>query len=273
MQFSRLACLPMILSALLETACGNYGYLQSQCRVLGSTKKVELIFSFIFNKIEYIRYNSTDQKIVGYTEFGEKLVENYKNNTFVLVQAEFGVDNCEKIAKALISDGTLNHVTVKPEVIIRSVTEAKGNQKAVLLCSAYDFYPKAIKLTWMRNDKKVTADVTSIEEMADGDWYYQIHSHLEYFPQPGEKISCVVDHASSHRPMIYYWDPSLPESERSKIILGALGLLMGIFTAAAGVIYYKRKQTGFYRLPVYLLPLQTMNDTEQHYAATCDTLT
>nr|CAK03677.1 novel protein similar to major histocompatibility complex class II DCB gene (mhc2dcb), MHC2DBC related sequence (mhc2dbc-rs) [Danio rerio] len=39
-------------------------------------------------------------------------------------------------------------------------------------------------------------------------------------------------------------DPSLPETERSKIILGAVGLLMGIFTAAAGVIYYKRKQTG-----------------------------
>nr|NP_001007036.1 major histocompatibility complex class II DCB precursor [Danio rerio]CAD32274.3 novel protein similar to MHC class II beta chain [Danio rerio] len=243
MQFSRVACLAMILSALLEKVCGNYGYLQSQCRVLSSTKKVELIFSFIFNKIEYIRYNSTDQKIVGYTEFGEKFVENYKNNTFVLVLAEFGIDNCKKIAKALISDGMLNHVTVKPEVIIRSVTEAKGNQKAFLVCSAYDFYPKAIKLTWMRNDKKVTADVTSIEEMADGDWYYQIHSHLEYFPQPGEKISCVVDHASFHKPMIYYWDPSLPETERSKIILGAVGLLMGIFTAAAGVIYYKRKQT------------------------------
>lgn len=93
------------------SVCGNYGYLQSQCRVLGSTQKVELIFSFIFNKIEHIRYNSTDQKIVGYTEFGKKSLENYKNSTFVLVQAEFGIYNCEKIAKALIFDGMLNFMT------------------------------------------------------------------------------------------------------------------------------------------------------------------
>ncbi len=57
----------------------------------------------------------------------------------------------------------------------------------------------------MRDDKEMTDDVTSIEEMANGDWFYQIHSHLEYFPKPGEKISCVVKHASSHKPMIYQW--------------------------------------------------------------------
>ncbi|KAK2898776.1 hypothetical protein Q8A67_010194 [Cirrhinus molitorella] len=81
----------------------------------------------------------------------------------------------------------------------------------MLICSAYDFYPKHIKLTWMRDDKEVTADVTSIEELANGDWYYQIHSHLEYFPKPGEKISCVVEHASSNRPMIYHWVTTVVE--------------------------------------------------------------
>ncbi len=75
----------------------------------------------------------------------------------------------------------------------------------MLVCSAYDFYPKPIKLTWMRDDKEMAADVTSTEEMANGDCLYQIHSHLEYFPKPGEKISCVVEHASSHKPMIYHW--------------------------------------------------------------------
>uniref|UniRef100_A0A8C2ISV1 Immunoglobulin C1-set domain-containing protein n=2 Tax=Cyprinus carpio TaxID=7962 RepID=A0A8C2ISV1_CYPCA len=69
---------------------------------------------------------------------------------------------------------------VKPQVILQSV--------------CCDFYHKPIKLTWLRDDKEVTTDVTSTEELADGDWYYQIHSHLEYFPKPGEKVSCVVEH-------------------------------------------------------------------------------
>ncbi|RXN14531.1 rano class II histocompatibility A beta chain-like protein [Labeo rohita] len=97
----------------------------------------------------------------------------------------------------------------------------------MLICSAYDFYPKPIKLTWMRDDKEMTADVTSTEELADGDWYYQIHSNLEYFPKPGEKISCVLEHASSNKAMIYD--------------LGAAGVVLGVIMAAGGLIYYKRR--------------------------------
>ncbi|XP_050974005.1 boLa class II histocompatibility antigen, DQB*0101 beta chain-like [Labeo rohita] len=110
----------------------------------------------------------------------------------------------------------------------------------MLICSAYDFYPKPIKLTWMRDDKEMTADVTSTEELADGDWYYQIHSHLEYFPKPGEKISCVLEHASSNKAMIY----DLGENRADIIITGAAGVVLGVIMAAGGLIYYKRRHKG-----------------------------
>ncbi len=44
----------------------------------------------------------------------------------------------------------------------------------------------------------------------------------------------------------HFTDPSLTDSERSKIILGSVGLLIGVFMAAGGLIYYKRKHTGMY---------------------------
>uniref|UniRef100_A0A8C2FI90 Immunoglobulin C1-set domain-containing protein n=1 Tax=Cyprinus carpio TaxID=7962 RepID=A0A8C2FI90_CYPCA len=143
------------------------------------SKNIEFIFSVTYNMIEYLRYNSTEHKVI------------------LLAQAEFVLNPCNYNQKSL--------------------SGCSVNQKAMLVCT----------------------DVMFIEEMANGDWYYQIHSHLEYFPKPGEKISCVVEHASSHRPMNYHWDPSLPDSERSKIILGSVGLLMGVFMAAGGLIYYK----------------------------------
>ena len=75
----------------------------------------------------------------------------------------------------------------------------------MLMCSAYNFYPRMIRVTWYRDGQKVTSDVSATEELADGDWYYQIHSHLEFTPKAGEKISCVVEHASLRDPLEITW--------------------------------------------------------------------
>uniref|UniRef100_A0A8C2CYY0 Ig-like domain-containing protein n=1 Tax=Cyprinus carpio TaxID=7962 RepID=A0A8C2CYY0_CYPCA len=135
----------------------------------------------------------------------------------------------------------------QPKITLRSARQAGGSRPAVLVCSAYEFYPKKIKVSWLRDGKEMTSDVTSTMEMADGNWFYQIHSELEYTPKSGEKISCVVEHASFSKPMIYDWDPSLPEGERNKIAIGASGLVLGIIIAAAGLIYYKKKSAGQFR--------------------------
>lgn len=63
------------------------------------------------------------------------------------------------------------------------VPPAGGGHPAMLVCSVYDFYPKNIKVSWRRDGKEVSRDVTSTDKLADGDWYYQLHSHLEYTPR------------------------------------------------------------------------------------------
>ncbi|KAM6979704.1 HLA class II histocompatibility antigen, DQ beta 1 chain-like [Aplochiton taeniatus] len=133
---------------------------------------------------------------------------------------------------------------VKPYVRLSSVTPSSGRHSVMLVCSAYDFFPKQITVKWMRDGQPLTSDVTSTEEMANGDWYYQIHSHLEHTPKSGEKISCVVEHPSLEKPIVKDWDPSMPESERNKIAIGASGLVLGLVLALAGFLYYKRKASG-----------------------------
>ncbi|XP_066501053.1 H-2 class II histocompatibility antigen, I-E beta chain-like isoform X2 [Hoplias malabaricus] len=139
--------------------------------------------------------------------------------------------------------------TVSPRVELKAEQQPRGAHMSMLMCSAYDFYPPAIDVYWQRDGKKVTTDVTATDELADGDWYYQVHSHLEYTPRSGEKISCVVEHASFSEPMVYDWDPSLPESERSKMAIGASGLVLGLILSAAGFIYYKKKSSGRILVP------------------------
>ncbi|KAG1951018.1 H-2 class II histocompatibility antigen, E-S beta chain-like [Pimephales promelas] len=200
-----------------------------------------------FNKYLFTQFNSTLGKFVGFSEYGMRVAEYWNNGSFL--QAEIaGVDGFCKY-NAQIYDSTVREKAVKPKVKLSSVTQAGGRHPAVLMCSAYEFYPQHIKVSWLRDGKLMTSEVTSTMEMANGDWYYQIHSELEYTPKSGEKISCLVEHASFNKPMIYDWDPSLPESERNKIAIGSSGLVLGIILAAAGFIYYKKKSSGRILVP------------------------
>lgn len=45
----------------------------------------------------------------------------------------------------------------------------------------------------------------STDELSNGNWLYQMYSYLEYTPIPGEKITCMVEHASLKKPKLYNW--------------------------------------------------------------------
>lgn len=143
---------------------------------------------------------------------------------------------------------SLDKTAFTPTIKMKSVKQSGGSHPAMLVCSAFNFYPKQIKMTWLRNQQQVTAGVSYSEVMPDGDWYYQSHSYLEYTPIPGEKITCVVEHITLSKPEYVVWDPSLPVTERNKIVVGLSGLLLGFVAVISGLIYYKKKSAGYITL-------------------------
>ncbi|XP_051525886.1 H-2 class II histocompatibility antigen, E-S beta chain-like [Myxocyprinus asiaticus] len=254
---SNLLCFLLILMLSVFTGGADAYFGGSLDRCIYSTRDYSdmvYIDAYFFNKIIDVQFNSTVGKFVGYTDRGVRTAENWNNNPDILQQERAEVDRYCKY-NAQIDDSCVRDVintslvSVKPTVKITSVKQPHGGHQAMLMCSAFRFYPQRITVSWLKDGKPVTSDVTSTEELANGDWYYQIHSHLEYTPKSGEKISCMVDHASFNKPMIVDWDPSLPESERNKIVIGASGLVLGIVIAAAGLIYYKKKSKGRILVP------------------------
>ncbi|RXN20208.1 MHC class II beta [Labeo rohita] len=242
----------LMLSAFTGAANGYYESRWTSC-YHSSSDLSDMVFvdRYIFNKDVFIEFNSTVGEYVGYTAHGVYNAELWNKDTIGLQQMRAEVERyCKHNAEN--HQSAIADKTVPPQVKLSSVKQAGGRHPAVLMCSAYHFYPHWIQVTWMKDGQPVKADVTSTEELPNGDWYYQIHSHLEYTPKSGEKISCVVDHAGLTKPIIIDWDPSLPESERNKIAkiaIGASGLVLGIIIAAAGLIYYKKKSSGRILVP------------------------
>ncbi|XP_026225283.1 H-2 class II histocompatibility antigen, E-S beta chain-like [Anabas testudineus] len=203
---------------------------------------IEFIRSEYYNKLEFVRFSSSVGKFVGYTEIGVKTAERWNHDPGQLAAMRAQKEMYCRPNAGLFYKSALNK-TAKPYVRLDSVEPPVGEDPAMLVCSVYDFYPKQIRVSWTRDGQEVQSGVTSTEEMADGDWYYQIHSHLEYTPRSGEKISCVVEHASLKEPLVTDWDPPTPDSDMNLAIIITSELILGLVLFLAGLLIYCWRKT------------------------------
>ncbi|GLD66754.1 rano class II histocompatibility antigen, A beta chain-like isoform X1 [Lates japonicus] len=148
-----------------------------------------------------MEYNSTRGNWTGFTAYALLKAKTFNGDPYDGLLRAFEkkilcIDN-----RNFIQTG-VNRGAVTPTVKLNSVKQPGGGHPAILVCSAYNFYPKQIQVTWLRNGQEVTSAVSSSDAMPDGDWYYQIHSYLEYTPTPGETITCMVQHFTLSEPML-----------------------------------------------------------------------
>uniref|UniRef100_A0A4W5QQA2 Ig-like domain-containing protein n=1 Tax=Hucho hucho TaxID=62062 RepID=A0A4W5QQA2_9TELE len=115
---------------------------------------IEYILEFHFSKMMMAWYNQTTGNWTGYTPHGLGLARLFNGNPYSLHQPEVS--------------GAVQY-------------------PAMLVCSAYNFYPKPIRVTWVKNGQEVTTDVTVV-------------THF---------YACVIT------------DPSMPGPERNKMVIGA----------------------------------------------------
>ncbi|KAF3698425.1 DLA class II histocompatibility antigen, DR-1 beta chain Precursor [Channa argus] len=238
-----------LLFITVYTADGFLHYAVDQC-LFNSTElnDIQYIRSYYYNKFEYTRFDSRVGEFVGFTDYGVGNAKYWNSDPAKVAamraqretycQHNIGVYYSNVLSKS-----------VQPTVKLHSTTPSAGKHPAMLVCSVYKFYPREIRVKWTRDGQEVSSGVTSTDELANGDWYYQVHSHMEFTPRSGEKISCVVEHASLKQPLVIDWDPSIPESERNQIAIGASGLILGLILSLAGFIYYKRKAKGRILVP------------------------
>ncbi|XP_074509800.1 rano class II histocompatibility antigen, A beta chain-like isoform X2 [Sebastes fasciatus] len=194
--FSLLFLLPLFSRA---DALFGYFLLRGQFTSPDDLVYVEQIY---YNKVFLIEYNSTEGKYTGYTERAIEWTHDFNKNPILLMKEKKNEEHLRSNVPLILA---LLSKTVEPSVRVRSVDAASSKHPGMLVCSVYGFYPKQIRVAWLRNGKEVTSEVTSTEELPNGNWLYQMHSYLEFTPRPGETITCKVEHASLVEPGLYDW--------------------------------------------------------------------
>ncbi|KAK6469550.1 H-2 class II histocompatibility antigen [Huso huso] len=240
----------VLLSLMLccrKPSFGVEGYLMQtmvDCEYSDSSMAdMVLSWRYVFNQQEVVHYDSKIKKFVGNTACGVKDAETWNKDKDTMAQLLGEVDRYCKHNMGLHLSFTTDR-KIPPAVRVRSIKPFSSQHQTMLVCNIIGFYPREIKVTWLRNGVKVTADVSSSELLPDGDWTYQIHSYLELTPQSGDSYTCRVEHSALAEAIEEKWDPTMPESKRNKIIIGTSGIVLGLVIAAAGLIYYKKKATG-----------------------------
>ncbi|MBN3296858.1 HB2D protein, partial [Amia calva] len=204
---------------------GGYAYqMQVLCKFnKGKMDELVLIDRQVFNKIMIVEYDSRVGKFVGYTTYGMYIAEKWNKQSQFLAELRFYRDEICKPGAENVTD-TIFDKTVEPTVSVSWTPALSSKQPTTLACHAFGFYPQQIKVTWLRNGAEVKHGVMFTDLMADGDWYYQIHSHLELTPRSGETISCRVEHSSLKEPLEIKWGESpvynsAPLWQKTKLII------------------------------------------------------
>ncbi|XP_016528928.1 H-2 class II histocompatibility antigen, E-S beta chain-like isoform X2 [Poecilia formosa] len=223
-----------------------YGYYLGRCQFNSpDSNDVVLVEQLYFNKILLGQYNSTLGKVVAFIEKAEAYADMLNKMPRFQAHQIWKINRCKTGAQ--LANENLP-AAVEPYVWLRSVKAEYSQHQQKLVCSAYDFYPKKIRVTWLKDGKNITSGVTSTDELPNGHWLYQIHSYLEFTPKPGEKIACMVDHASLKEPKLYDLEPE-PDSGKHKMVVGSAGLLLGLLFSVMGFIFFKKKSIERVRVP------------------------
>ncbi|XP_069025736.1 SLA class II histocompatibility antigen, DQ haplotype D beta chain-like [Embiotoca jacksoni] len=223
---------------------GYFMFADFKCAVSSrDPEQVEYLVDWYFNGGLTMRYNSTVGDWTGLTPAGRVTASLLNGNKGdrrqrQVERQQICVDNVPLMFN--VTDGN----EAKPSVGLREADLGAGSD-ATLVCSAYDFYPKHIRMTWRRGGQEVTEGVSFSEVLTNGDWTYQAHSFLELKSGRRDGVSCVVEHASLREPKISDWDFSSDHTGRSHITGGVCALLLGAVFLSAGLIRY-RKTSGDY---------------------------
>ncbi|XP_026580193.1 H-2 class II histocompatibility antigen, E-S beta chain-like [Pseudonaja textilis] len=202
----------------------------------------------MYDRQEFLRFDSDFGKHVVVTVLGEADAENFNSNKQFMQHQKAAVDHfCRHNYKVLNFEEAKREERLigqrtKPTVTISPTKLDPASLNTILLCTARGFYPLEIEIQWLKNGKLEEEGVAFGEELQNGDWTYQLQVMLETQPQRGDIYNCQVGHISLEAPITVQWEPRSSSSARSKLWTGIMGAVIGAVFLAVGLFSYLKSK-------------------------------
>nr|ACO36253.1 MHC class II antigen [Pachyptila belcheri] len=234
----------VVLGAHLARGEETSGYIQAMfkgdCYFTNGTEWVRLVTRYIYNRQQFMHFDSDLGHYVADTPLGERHAKYFNSQPDIVEQTRAEVDTyCRNNYR--VSTPFIVERRVQPKVRVSPMQSSSLPQTDRLVCAVMDFYPAEIEVKWFKNGQEETERVVSTDVIQNGDWTYQVLVMLETTPQRGDSYMCQVEHVSLQHPLTQLWEVQ-SDGARSKMLTGVGGFVLGLIFLALGLFLYMRKK-------------------------------
>ncbi|NWS02856.1 HB2L protein, partial [Motacilla alba] len=203
---------------------------KSECHFINGSKRVRFVKRFIYNREQYVHFDSDVGHFVGDTPYGEEVARYWNSDPEWMEHRRAAVDR---------------HCRHNYELSTPFLVERRGERGAErvpsgpALARVMDFYPAEIQVRWFQGQQELSVLATDI--FPNGDWTHQLLVLLETPPRHGLTYTCQVEHVSLEHPLSRHWEMP-PDAAHSKMLMGIGGFVLGFVFLALGLGFYLCKK-------------------------------
>ncbi|XP_062873520.1 H-2 class I histocompatibility antigen, Q9 alpha chain-like [Trichomycterus rosablanca] len=135
-----------------------------------------------------------------------------------------------------------------------------------LVCHATGFFPSGLVMSWQKNGQEMHEDVAVTMTAPNQDGTFQKRAALRVSPEElkEHEYTCVVQHSSLEKDLVLKASEARnqPGGGSLGIIVGAVVAVLALVALIAGVVIWKKKNSGF--KPVPAKPNSSSDDSSTH---------
>ncbi|KAI7797552.1 H-2 class II histocompatibility antigen, A-Q alpha chain-like [Triplophysa rosa] len=125
----------------------------------------------------------------------------------------------------------------KPETTIYAKYDVQRGVENALICHVTQVFPPPVKVSWSKNNVKVTDGVDLSQYRKNKDDTFNIFSTLRFTPQEGDIYSCTVNHKALDYPLTKTWEVNIALPSVGPAVFCGVGLSLGLLGVAAGTFF------------------------------------